>query len=165
MWDLVVALNLLHMPRFWIAARCCYLLARGPSIWPVQLRVGIAWATVVVAFTDGTWWNQVDTRSQRLPSLQDQPAMRLAICNSLIYWEARNPIVMIILKLCCLILRSKRSIYYIFSTVVSQPWGFRFFVSGRPESPTEMPVPTDVPSPTTPCDDEGAGKMPTEPSD
>ena len=25
------------------------------------------------------------------------------------------------------------------------------------ESPTEMPVPTDVPSPTTPCEDEGGG--------
>ena len=48
-----------------------------------------------------------------------------------------------------------KNMYYTFSMVVSQLWGF-VFVSGRPESPTEMPVPTDVPSPTTPCDDEGA---------
>ena len=26
---------------------------------------------------------------------------------------------------------------------------------GQEHSPTEMPVPTDVPSPTTPCEDEG----------
>ena len=38
-----------------------------------------------------------------------------------------------------------------------KPTGYhvRRGTSGRPDSPTEMPVPTDVPSPTTPCEDEG----------
>ncbi|CAE7201812.1 unnamed protein product, partial [Symbiodinium sp. CCMP2592] len=45
----------------------------------------------------------------------------------------------------------------------SSAFGSSAMASGQQRSPTEMPVPTDVPSPTTPCEDEEEGETVTAP--